>query len=167
MQVLGETAAVMADRCLPYSATDAPLSWRPAQLIDDHWGTTDRAADALAGLLSISVSEALARLRASAFTTGRPLPALAREVLRHRRGWPHEEGQRRPGAVRDAHRYAVNSGSSQREWRLPARRPTMIPSAICVRSSSADSSWDIRSQPVSGSNRVGHAAVQDVPGSRS
>ncbi|MEU7599395.1 hypothetical protein AB0B79_41480, partial [Streptomyces sp. NPDC039022] len=92
MQVLGETAAVIADRCLPYFDRDAPLPWRPARLIDDHWGTTYRAAGALAGLLGISVSEALARLRASAFTTGRPLPALAREVLRHRRGWPHEEG---------------------------------------------------------------------------
>ncbi|MFF3272577.1 GAF domain-containing protein [Streptomyces chrestomyceticus] len=92
MQVLEETAAVLADRCLPYFDRDAPLPWRPARLIDDHWGTTYRAAGALAGLLSISVSEALARLRASAFTTGRPLPALAREVLRRYREGPHEEG---------------------------------------------------------------------------
>ncbi|MFH8350388.1 GAF and ANTAR domain-containing protein [Streptomyces sp. NPDC018045] len=90
-QALEETAMVIADRCLPYFAVDTPLPWRPARIIDDHWGTTYRAAGVLAGLLSISVSEALARLRASAFTTGRPLPALAREVLKARRGRPCEE----------------------------------------------------------------------------
>ncbi|MFK8843983.1 hypothetical protein [Streptomyces sp. Ac-502] len=67
------------------------MPWRPAWPVDDHWGTTYRAAGALAGLLSISVSEALARLRAGAFTTGRPLPALAREVLKFRSERPHEE----------------------------------------------------------------------------
>ncbi|WP_242441060.1 GAF and ANTAR domain-containing protein [Streptomyces sp. CB02923] len=90
-QALEEAAVVIADRCLPYFAADAPLPWRPARIIDDHWGTTYRAVGVLAGLLSIPVSEALARLRACAFTTGRPLPALAREVLKLRREQPRDE----------------------------------------------------------------------------
>lgn len=58
---------------------ELPL-WKPADQIDTHWGTTHQASDKLAAHLDISPEEALARLRASAFVTGRPLPEIAREI---------------------------------------------------------------------------------------
>ncbi len=59
---------------------DLPL-WEPADEIDAHWGTTRQAAQRLSAKLGISVEEAMARLRGQAFTTGRPLPRIAEEVL--------------------------------------------------------------------------------------
>ncbi|MEU5578305.1 GAF and ANTAR domain-containing protein [Streptomyces huasconensis] len=58
---------------------ELPL-WKPSDQIDTHWGTTHQASDKLAAHLDISPEEALARLRASAFVTGRPLPEIAREI---------------------------------------------------------------------------------------
>ncbi|MGA4849880.1 GAF and ANTAR domain-containing protein [Streptomyces sp. G5(2025)] len=54
--------------------------WKPSDQIATHWGTTHQASDRLAAHLDISSEEALARLRASAFVTGRPLPDIAREI---------------------------------------------------------------------------------------
>ncbi|MEU3537948.1 ANTAR domain-containing protein [Streptomyces paromomycinus] len=79
------TAGLVADFCLPHLAADNVLPWEPAETLEAHWGTTYRATGILAGLLDTSVTDALARLRATAFATGRPLPALAHDILHHRR----------------------------------------------------------------------------------
>ncbi|MFF3276568.1 hypothetical protein ACFYWU_37400 [Streptomyces chrestomyceticus] len=86
--VAAAAAEAVAGRCLPHLGTAAELPWRPAALIDEHWSSTYRAAGAFASVLEIPVTEALARLRARAFTTGRPLPALARDILTHLTGGP-------------------------------------------------------------------------------
>ncbi|MER7651767.1 MULTISPECIES: GAF and ANTAR domain-containing protein [Streptomyces] len=78
-------AGLVADFCLPHFAADDTLPWEPAETIDAHWGTTYRATGVLAGILDTSVADALARLRALAFATGRPLPALAHDILHNRR----------------------------------------------------------------------------------
>ncbi len=78
------TAGLVADFCLPHLAADEPLPWEPAETLDAHWGTTYRATGVLAGILDTSLPNAHARLRALAFATGRPLPALAHAILHHR-----------------------------------------------------------------------------------
>ncbi|MGW7411110.1 ANTAR domain-containing protein [Streptomyces sp. NPDC054863] len=55
--------------------------WQPAEVLDAHWGATHRAVGVLMERMDISAEEALARLRARAFASGRPLPALAAEVM--------------------------------------------------------------------------------------
>ncbi|MEU7154406.1 hypothetical protein AB0B15_41320 [Streptomyces sp. NPDC045456] len=82
-EVAAAAAEAVADRCLPHLGATAELPWHPPALIDEHWTSTYRAAGAFAGVLEVPVHEALARLRARAFATGRPLPALARDILTH------------------------------------------------------------------------------------
>ncbi|KOG52435.1 hypothetical protein ADK76_31985 [Streptomyces griseoflavus] len=79
--VTAAAAEAVADRCLPHLDATSELPWHPAALIDEHWTSTYRAVGAVASVLEIPVHEALARLRARAFATGRPLPALARAIL--------------------------------------------------------------------------------------
>ncbi|UFQ16701.1 MULTISPECIES: hypothetical protein [Streptomyces] len=61
---------------------ELPL-WKPSDQIDTHWGTTHQASGKLAAHLDISPEEALARLRASAFVTGRPPPGDRPRDQRH------------------------------------------------------------------------------------
>ncbi|MGW8377906.1 GAF and ANTAR domain-containing protein [Streptomyces sp. ODS28] len=63
-------------------ASPSPRAWAPSADLDRHWGETHRAAGVLAEHDGISVGEALARLRADAFVSGRPLPELAGDTLR-------------------------------------------------------------------------------------
>ncbi|MFK8848417.1 ANTAR domain-containing protein [Streptomyces sp. Ac-502] len=78
------TAGAIADFCLPRLAAGEALPWEPAETLDAHWETTYRASGLLADLLDTSVTDAFARLRAIAFTTGRPLPVLAQDILSSR-----------------------------------------------------------------------------------
>ncbi|MFK8850140.1 GAF and ANTAR domain-containing protein [Streptomyces sp. Ac-502] len=78
------TAGAIADFCLPRLTDGEPLPWEPAETLDAHWETTYRASGLLADLLDTSVTDAFARLRATAFTTARPLPALAQDILSSR-----------------------------------------------------------------------------------
>ncbi|WP_181138786.1 GAF and ANTAR domain-containing protein [Streptomyces sp. Ru73] len=57
------------------------LPWEPTPLMDAHWGRTHRAAGVLSQRTGVSVDEALARLRADAFGSGRSLPDVAEETL--------------------------------------------------------------------------------------
>ncbi|MEV0601070.1 GAF and ANTAR domain-containing protein [Streptomyces sp. NPDC050315] len=62
------------------------LPWNPTPMMDAHWGRTHRAAGMLSQETGVPVAEALARLRADAFVTGRPLPEVAEETLTRLRG---------------------------------------------------------------------------------
>lgn len=55
--------------------------WEPTDMIATHWGATYRAAGMLAVRRGITVLEALDRMRAEAFVTGRPLSAIAADLL--------------------------------------------------------------------------------------
>lgn len=57
------------------------LPWEPTEVMDAHWGRTHRTAGVMAQRLGISVDEALARLRAEAFGSGRPLPEVSDAIL--------------------------------------------------------------------------------------
>ncbi|MFH8350530.1 hypothetical protein [Streptomyces sp. NPDC018045] len=56
-----------------------------AETIDARWGTTYRVTGVLADLMDTSLTEAFARLRGLVFAAGRPLPALAHDILHNRR----------------------------------------------------------------------------------
>ncbi|MFH8410184.1 GAF and ANTAR domain-containing protein [Streptomyces sp. NPDC018019] len=77
-------AGLVADFCLSHLAADGAPPSEPAGTLDAHWDTTYRATGLLADMLDTSVTDALARLRALAFATGRPLPALAQDILHSR-----------------------------------------------------------------------------------
>ncbi|MFC5029498.1 ANTAR domain-containing protein [Streptomyces fildesensis] len=66
-------AAALLDSYRTEFLQGADLPWEPARLLETHWGATHRAAGALALRLGIPFDEALARMRALAFTTGQSL----------------------------------------------------------------------------------------------
>ncbi|WP_051872167.1 GAF and ANTAR domain-containing protein [Streptomyces sclerotialus] len=72
-----------ATRAATVALLTAPgaLPWEPTPAMDAHWGRTHRAAGVLSQRMGVPVGEALARLRADAFGSGRPLPDVAEETL--------------------------------------------------------------------------------------
>ncbi|HET6860253.1 MAG TPA: GAF and ANTAR domain-containing protein [Streptomyces sp.] len=62
-------------------ADDGTLPWQPADLIDTHWGATRRATGLLAQRLRITLDDALARIRARAFASGRSVPDISSDIL--------------------------------------------------------------------------------------
>nr|WP_275410105.1 GAF and ANTAR domain-containing protein [Streptomyces sp. SID14478] len=67
-------------------SSDLP-PWEPEDILDSYWGLTHIAVSATAGALGITDDEALARLRARAFGTGRSLPDVANDVIADPVGW--------------------------------------------------------------------------------
>ncbi|MFC8128258.1 GAF and ANTAR domain-containing protein [Streptomyces sp. NPDC057302] len=55
--------------------------WEPEDILDSYWGPTHAAVGLLVGELDITDEEALARMRARAFGSGRSLPDIAHEVI--------------------------------------------------------------------------------------
>ncbi|MFI8994448.1 GAF domain-containing protein [Streptomyces sp. NPDC053542] len=88
---------VRATRAATVALLTAPsaLPWNPTPMMDAHWGRTHRAAGGLSQETGVPVAEALARLRADAFVTGRPLPEVAEETL------ARLHGRRRGGGSAD------------------------------------------------------------------
>jgi GAF domain-containing protein len=62
----------------------APPAWEPADVIRSHWSSTHQAIGVVAARLDISISDALARMRAEAFRTGETLAEVTAAVLRRR-----------------------------------------------------------------------------------
>lgn len=83
-----------ATRAATVALLTAPsaLPWKPTPMMDAHWGRTHRAAGMLSQETGVPVAEALARLRADAFVTGRPLPEIAEETLARLHGGTHGGG---------------------------------------------------------------------------
>ncbi|MGW0333211.1 GAF domain-containing protein [Streptomyces sp. NPDC003011] len=63
---------------------NAPPAWEPADVIRSHWSSTHQAIGVVAARLDISISDALARMRAEAFRTGETLAEVTATVLNHR-----------------------------------------------------------------------------------
>ncbi|MEU6390849.1 GAF and ANTAR domain-containing protein [Streptomyces sp. NPDC046939] len=55
--------------------------WEPEDIMDSYWGPTHAAVGLLAGELDITADEALTRMRAHAFGSGRSLPDVAEDIL--------------------------------------------------------------------------------------
>ncbi|MFI0238640.1 GAF and ANTAR domain-containing protein [Streptomyces sp. NPDC016845] len=55
--------------------------WEPEDIMDSYWGPTHAAVGVLVVQLDISAEEALTRMRARAFGTGRSLPDIAEDIL--------------------------------------------------------------------------------------
>ncbi|MER7396335.1 GAF and ANTAR domain-containing protein [Streptomyces sp. NPDC000151] len=83
-----------ATRAATVALLTAPtaLPWNPTPMMDAHWGRTHRAAGMLSQETGVPVAEALARLRADAFVTGKPLPEIAEETLDRLHGGTHGGG---------------------------------------------------------------------------
>ncbi|MGI5470830.1 GAF and ANTAR domain-containing protein [Streptomyces sp. CA-132043] len=78
---LREWAAATRAVGLALLTSPAVLPWDPTPTMEAHWGRTHRAAGVLSQRMGVPVDEALARLRADAFGSGRPLPDIAEETL--------------------------------------------------------------------------------------
>ncbi|WP_394425593.1 ANTAR domain-containing protein [Streptomyces sp. SGAir0957] len=74
-------ADILLWRALHHFGGLQPLPWQPADLVDAHWCSAQRAAGLLAARHDIPVPDALALLRARAFATGRPLPQVCSDLL--------------------------------------------------------------------------------------
>ncbi|MDG4858526.1 GAF and ANTAR domain-containing protein [Streptomyces sp. T-3] len=61
--------------------------WEPVDVLDTYWGATHRAVGMLAECRDITIDEALARMRARSFGSGRSLPDIAKEVLADPANW--------------------------------------------------------------------------------
>lgn len=80
-QAVGATARVLLPAFWRLLAHGTLPSWEPAGLLETHWATTHAASGWLSERLGLPVEEALARLRARAFSSGRPLPRISAEIL--------------------------------------------------------------------------------------
>lgn len=91
-----------ATRAATVALLTAPsaLPWEPTPMMDAHWGRTHRAAGMLSQETGMPVDEALARLRADAFVTGRPLPEIAEETLARLHDGRHDGGSAENGRGR-------------------------------------------------------------------
>ncbi|MFJ2745214.1 ANTAR domain-containing protein [Streptomyces sp. NPDC087440] len=72
---------VLLESSRTHTDVDRLPQWEPEDVLDAHWGTTHRAVGMLMEQWGVDAQEALARLRARAFASGRPLPELAAEVV--------------------------------------------------------------------------------------
>ncbi len=72
---------VLLEASRTHSTEDRLPRWQPEEMLDAHWGTTRRAVGVLMERWDVDAAEALARLRARAFASGRPLPELAADVM--------------------------------------------------------------------------------------
>ncbi|MFJ8825956.1 GAF and ANTAR domain-containing protein [Streptomyces sp. NPDC102467] len=61
--------------------------WEPEDIMDSYWGPTHAAVGALVVQLDITAEEALTRMRARAFGSGRSLPEIADDVIAHPSSW--------------------------------------------------------------------------------
>ncbi|MDQ0584295.1 GAF and ANTAR domain-containing protein [Streptomyces rishiriensis] len=59
----------------------AAPAWEPADVIRSHWSSTHQAIGVVAARLGISISDALAHMRAEAFRTGQTLAEITAAVL--------------------------------------------------------------------------------------
>ncbi|GAA0455126.1 GAF and ANTAR domain-containing protein [Streptomyces olivaceiscleroticus] len=89
---LQECAAAAHAVGLALLTAPAVLPWDPTPAMEAHWGRTHRAAGVLSQRMGVPVDEALARMRADAFGSGRPLPDIAEETLARLLGGATEDG---------------------------------------------------------------------------
>ncbi|MGY0488969.1 GAF domain-containing protein [Streptomyces sp. WG-D5] len=78
---VGATAEALLPDFWQLLARGTLPAWEPADLLETHWVTTHAASARLAERLSLPVEEALTRLRARAFASGRPLASIAADIL--------------------------------------------------------------------------------------
>jgi hypothetical protein len=67
--------------------------WEPEDILDSYWGPTHAAVGLLVAELDITDDEALARMRAHAFGSGRPLPDIAHEIVADPSNWADDRGR--------------------------------------------------------------------------
>ncbi|MER7564099.1 GAF and ANTAR domain-containing protein [Streptomyces sp. NPDC097941] len=75
------SAALMSTRDMILSG-GRPPAWEPEELVRAHWFDTARAVGALASRQGLTPEDALARMRAEAFHTGRSLADITADILR-------------------------------------------------------------------------------------
>ncbi|GHE96595.1 transcriptional regulator [Streptomyces fumanus] len=75
------SAALMSTRDMLLSG-GRPPAWEPEEIVRSHWFDTARAVGALASRQGLAPEDALARMRAEAFGTGRSLADITAGILR-------------------------------------------------------------------------------------
>ncbi|MGW0424784.1 GAF and ANTAR domain-containing protein [Streptomyces sp. NPDC003015] len=75
------SAALMSTRDMLLSG-GRPPAWEPEEIVRAHWFDTARAVGALASRQGLKPEDALARMRAEAFQSGRSLADITADILR-------------------------------------------------------------------------------------